>query len=402
MRVLHVVPSLDPVYGGPGRVTTALSRALVGAGAEVDVVTTDVSVPDSGEARSGTEAGVSTYYFRRGGRGSYVFSLPLTKWLWRHARRYDLFHIHTVFAYPTLAASRIARHAGVPYILSPHGMLEPWCLAYKGWKKRPYMKAIERSTLAGAAALHALAPEEQRNIKALSLDTPTFVIPNGVHADEFAGLPPRAAFEAEFPAVSGRKVLLFMGRVDPKKGLDLLVKSLAQLTRRGTGEKICLVIAGPDLIGYRSELEGLIRDEAVGDSVVFTGMLDGELKRAALSAADVFALPSHSEGFSVAVLEAMAAGRPVVISEGCNFPQVSAAGAGKVIKTDVAPLTAALAELLSDENSRRLMGERGASLVRDAYDWSSIARRMKSVYSDVVARRRTSEVWDGVGSPALG
>lgn len=396
MQVLHVTPSVGPVYGGPSKVVPELVQAMIREGVTVHIATTDANGKESLEVPLGVPVdtlGVPTYYFARQGSGSYTFSWPLTRWLWQHLDRYDLVHIHGVFAYPTLAASRVAQWLGRPYLITPHDMLGTWCLKYKAWKKSPYLKLIERTTLTGAAALHALGVDEAQDFSPLGLFTPVFVLPNGIEFNEFSSLPPREAFEAHYPEIKGKKIVLFMGRIDPKKGLDLLVKAFAEVTRTNAGAQLCLVIAGPDTIGYRETIEKLIKEENISAQVVFTGMIIGEMKLAALSAADVFVLSSHSEGCSMATLEALAAGCPVIITEGCKFPQVAEFGAGTVIPLDVGHLTKALSKLLENKERRLIMGERGRELILKRYSWPIIAAGMKEIYEDILRGNRKSTAW---------
>lgn len=397
MRVLHVIPSMGPAYGGPTTMLQELSAALSGQGLAVEIATTDADGRGRLPYESGTTSearGVVTRYFSRQGRGSFVFSWPLTRWLWRHQSNYDLIHLHAIFAYPTFVASRIAQRLRVPYVVTPHGMVEPWCLTYKGWKKQPYLRLIERQTLARAAALHALVGEEKNNLRALGLPNSTFVLPNGINFDEFADAPDAESFFARYPHLRGRKIVLFLGRIDPKKGLDHLAAAFAELSRDPRfAEDLHLVIAGPDLVDYARQVKAMIEAEGVEGRVTFTGMLTGELKLSALAAAAVFALPSRSEGFSMAVLEALAAGCPVVITEACNFAAVAAERAGLVIKGGAEELRAALGELLGDEQLRGEMGDRGRRMVSREYHWPVLAGQLSGVYSDILAGTKRSDNW---------
>jgi glycosyltransferase involved in cell wall biosynthesis len=397
VRVLHVIPSLAPIYGGPSQLLPRLVRKLSQKGLTVDVASTDANGAESLQVPLGqpVEAdGLRAYYFHRHWPSWYSTSWPLARWLWREGRNYHLFHITAVFSFPTLAAARIASRLGVPYIVSPQGMLEPWALRYKAWKKGPYFAAVERSSLQRAAGLQALTPNEARQLRNLGLRAPTFVAPNGVDLEEFHELPSRDVFTALYPEVWDRAIVLFMGRLDPKKGLDLLVSAFARMLRTRHPKDVCLVVAGPDLIGYRPALERLIEREQLHEHVVFTGILSGERKRAALAAADVFVLPSRSEGLSVAVLEAMAARCPVIVSRACNMPDVEERGAGVVVgDEDVTALANALAALVGDAGLRCAMGERGSTVVRERFSWSSVATQMAEVYEDIVTGRQVSSAW---------
>lgn len=397
MRVLHVVPSLDRAQGGPSKVVPELAAALVKQGLSVDIATTTGGDEEGIEAEirvGACERVMPVHGFRRQRSGSYAFSWQLREWLRRNVADYDVVHVNGAFSYPPLAASRIARRMKKPYVISPHGMLDVWALRHKAWKKAPYMKLVERQTLTNAAALHALAANEKSSFDALRLNAPAFILPNGIDVEEFAALPAREVFEARCPEVRGKKIVLFLGRIDYKKGLDFLIKAYAQVVRAAAQNSSCLVLAGPDLVGYRATIEELIRAEGIGGDVVFAGMLSGEVKLAALDAADVFVLPSRSEGFSVAVLESLAAGCPVIITEACNFPQVTKAGVGKVIPAGVEPLQQALAEMLSDDQRRLAMGARAKKFVKEEYDWATIAARMCGVYEDILRGHRSSDAWN--------
>ncbi len=397
MRVLHVLPAVARVYGGPSQLVPELARALSRAGVAVDIATTDADgserLPVPLEVPV-NRAGVATYFFPRQRPSGYTFSWPLTRWLWQHVDQYDLVHITAVFSYPTLAAGRLATLRRRPFIVAPQGMLEPWSMRRKVWKKRPYFHLVERPTLARAAAIQALVEEEARRIRALRLVPPVFVLPNGVDPEEFQHLPSRDVFDAAYPEARGKRLILFLGRLDPKKGLDLLVRAFGRLTAStGLGESLRLVIAGPDLVGYRSKLEALIAKERLGNRVIFAGMLSGANKRAALASAEMFVLPSYSEGFSVAVLEALAAGLPVVITENCNFPEVARHGAGFVVPPAAEAIAEAMSQILLAEQTRRAMRGLARRLVQDHFAWPAIARRLVGIYEDLIRGARTSAAW---------
>lgn len=395
MRVLHVIPSLTVEYGGPTGCALGLAAGLAGLGVDAQLATTGEADAAPGDGREdGPRRRVTTHRFAARGGANFAFSRPLARWLDEHAARYDLLHVHGTFAYPTLAVSRAARRAGRPYVVTPHGMLEPWALGYKAWKKAPYLKFVERRNLERASALHALVAQERHNLRGLGLRARAFVLPNGVDPEEFSRVPPRALLDARHPELAGKRLVLFLGRIDPKKGLRLLVRAFARLAREGGGgDDLHLVVAGPDPVGHRADIEALVRELGLAPRVTFTGMLTGEEKHAALGAAEVFALPSWSEGFSVAVLESLASGCPVVITHGCNFDEVGAAGAGHVIPTDEGSLLEALRRTLASAAERREMGRRGRELVARRYSWSAIAARLLAVYEDILRGGRRSTAW---------
>ncbi len=377
MRVLHVVPLLNLNLGGVSQVIPELADGLTKQGVVVEIAT------------MGSENQSKDYLTnaRHGNLSS------LTKWLWRNVETFDLVHLHAVFSPSISVAGRIARFKKVPYVITPHGMLDSWSLAYKSWKKTPYLKFVERATLDNAAGIHALTAEEKGQIFGLDLRAPVFIIPNGIHVKEFTDLPSAETFTDCYPATKNKKLLLFMGRIDHKKGLDYLISAYAKLRSEGHGADWGVVVAGPDLVGYRAQIENLVRTEKVESAVTFTGMLSGEMKLAALAAAHLFVLPSRSEGFSIAVLEAMAAKCPVIITEACNFPEVGKAEAGIIIKNDADQLSSALAGLFSNSSELRRMGENGCRLVNEKFTWSRSTADLKNVYADILAGRQVAPAW---------
>ena len=293
-----------------------------------------------------------------------------------HLRGATGLHIHGLWEQSTSAGVRAARELRVPYVLSAHGMLEPWALASKGLKKMLYAMLVERGNVGGAACLHALTKAEADQYRAFGAKCPIAVIPNGVDIPEDLDA---SLFVQRFPAVKGKRIVLFLARLHPKKGLNLLLEAWTLLAP--SFPDVHLVIAGPDSEGMQDRLTDLVTRDGLQDSVLFTGMLGGAIKWSALAAAEVFVLPSQSEGLSVSVLEAMGVGLPVIITAACNLPEVEEFQAGWQIEPTLDRLTSALAEVLHNsaiENCE--IGARGAALVRDRYTWSTIAGQMADVY----------------------
>ena len=318
----------------------------------------------------------------------------MARWLWSHVGEYQCVHHLSVFNSSALITAVACRAKGVPYLINPQGMLEPWALEHKSWKKRVYYRWLERPlVLRGAQVIHALNRREAANLTALNIGRPVVTIPNGIDpADACAASEAdAAAFLARFPATKGRSLILFLHRVDPKKGLDLLAAAYARV--RSEFPDTHVIIAGPDNVGFTATARGFFDAAGVGDAVTFTGMLEGEFRRGAFAAATVFVLPSYSEGFSMSVLEAMAAGLPCVLTVGCNFPEAGAARAALVVEPEPAAYADALAQLLADPAAARAMGGRARELVLTRYTWDRVAAQMAEVFAAV------ADVGRGKGLP---
>ncbi len=293
-------------------------------------------------------------------------------------RSAEVVHLHGLWQGHTRRGAKEARRAGVPYLIAAHGMAEPWALRHKAFKKRVYTALVEGKNLRRAACLHALSRPEIEHLRALAPRTPIGLIPNGVDLAPFDHLPDRAEFEAEHPEVVGKFVLLFYSRLHAKKGLDLLVKALGALAK--SHPTLHLALAGNDdgaLTPFRAAVESL----GLADRVTYVGHVSGEKSRRTWAAADAFVLPSYSEGFSMAILEALAARLPVVVTTACHFPELAKAGGGIVVEPTESGVTEGLRDLLERSvDQRRSLAERGRSLVEEHYTWDRQAERLSAVY----------------------
>jgi glycosyltransferase involved in cell wall biosynthesis len=265
-------------------------------------------------------------------------------------------------------------------VVTPHGMLEPWALANSAWKKRLFRLLVEDRNLAQARCLHALCQAEAANLRRLGLRNPIATVPNGVALDGIPARPDRAPLARAHPQLAGRKVLLFLGRLHPKKGLPHLVEAWAALLREGAARDWALLVAGPDQLGHAAEVAARVRALELDEAVVLAGPAYGEAKRDLLAGADAFVLPSFSEGFSMAVLEAMAWRLPAVVSRQCNL-DVEGPGVGLLCEPDAVSVAARLRDLLAMSDAERgAMGARGRAEVELRYTWPTVAAQLAEVY----------------------
>jgi len=411
MKLLHVVPTYVPAWrhGGPVAAVHGLCKALAARGHEVTVFTTDVhgaGTLDVPKAAPVLLDGVTVWYFpvtapRRlyrspamaaalSGREP-VATGPAPGTILHGGAgvaAFEVDHLHSVFLWPTAAAARAAERAGVPYLVAPRGMLVGDLLRRRGWlRKRLWIRLVEQRTLVRAAGLHATSELEAGELGRLGLSLPpVHVVPNGVDAEPWEEDSRREISSPVRAVLARRPLLLFLGRVSWKKGLDRLIAALAAVPGA------TLAIAGNDEEGYRAHLDRLAAAASAATRVVHLGPVHGPDKAALLHGADVLVLPSYSENFGNVVLEAMAAGLPVVVT-----PEVGLAGvvlrhgAGVVSEGDPPQLAATLRGLLADVDGRRAMGRRGAQAAAECFGWGSIAARMEEVYDEVLAGRR----WGG-------
>ena len=370
---LTVVSHLDPRYGGLSSVVPQLSSRLASANKiKIDLAAFctkgELFLPSSYPDLALTEWPAS--------RGQWIQNRSLRDKFRNLVRAADGVHIHGLWEQSTAIAAPTARALRKPYILSAHGMLETWALTNKRLKKQIYAALFERANVRGAACLHALTHAEAQDYRRFGATGPIAIIPNGVTIPNSVD---PMLFMSQFPALNGKRILLFLGRIHFKKGLDLLIEAWSHLSKKYP--EAHLVLAGPDFEGTRANIEKLILEKGLGTSVLFTGMLRHDLKWSALAAAEAFVLPSYSEGLSVSVLEAMGLGLPVIVTEQCNLPEVKELEAGWQIQSEVGQLTSAIREFLSNSASANSeIGSRGRNLVLTRYNWSTVSERMAEIY----------------------
>ena len=393
LNVLHIVPNvpgLPDTVSGPLNVLRGLIPALDAAGVHCEVATvTDAGRPEFRFAIPETDTPVHIFPTAAPARLWTGYAPGLAPFVNRQLRagRFQIVHIHQIWHYPGFAAARAARRHRIPTVISFHGELDEWRLRYKRLKKAVYLRLIQNRIIHSAAALHALTRAEKDRIRQLGYRQPVFVCPSGTDlaAAPVADLAGDDALLRRFPQLAGKPVILFMGRIHPMKGVAILARSFAAIAGRFPEAR--LLVVGPDEDGAQSEMEAILRAGGVRDRVVFTGTLVGSDKQAALRLAQLFVLPSYSEGFSVAMIEAMAAGLPVVISEQCNFPEAAQHSAGIVVPTETAAIAAAVSALLADPERRCRMASNARELLADRYSWPAIAAAMRGHYGDILERR---------------
>jgi len=385
IRILHVIPSLAPRDGGPTRACIELCRELVRNGASVAIYTTNADGDGELDAPLAVPVrveGVEVRYFPVRWPRNYRYSPELARALRASIPAVDIVHIHSLYSFTTQIAARYCRLYGVPYLLRTHGTLDPYLRRRHRLRKWCYERLFDARNLNRAAAIHFTTDEELRLCSGPRLTAPAAVVPLGVELADYAG-DSTDAFYARWPRLRGRRIVLFLGRINFKKGLDLVADAFIRTAaERGDAH---LVIAGPDNDGYRAAIARRLAAGGAIDRTTFTGMLEGAEKLAALRAASVFVLASYTENFGLAVVEAMAARVPLVISDRVNIcREVAAAGAGIVVPCDASRVAGAIEQVLEDPVRAREMGARGRRLVAAKYTWDSVARQMLAVYAEIL------------------
>lgn len=360
MKHLHFTQSIEALQGGGlGKAAIDLHKSFLEIGADSRFVSTY-------EGKTGLQIPQSDIGLRTGPKKLF-FSPAIKEQASTWGKEMDVFHGHGFYVYPNWALGAEARKNHKTLVYHPHGFLEPWILARSRIPKHIAHFLFESKNFAYAQLWRALTLKEADQIRGCGVKAPIVVAANGVHLSEYDREIPTGLIPDK-----GKKQILFMARIHPKKGLKLLLEIWPTVGKRFPDWEI--IVAGPDEGGHQAELEKLAASQNITDSVRFIGTISGDGKLAWLKSCNLFILPSFSEGFSVAVLEAMTCRKPILITSGCNFPEVVEENAGWICEANHESLASALdTALAAGDNELLCMGLNGRKLVEKKYTWTKIA-----------------------------
>lgn len=396
LRLLFVTAFYKPayVYGGPVRSISALCEGLASLGCQVTVYTTNAN----GRVNFSQEIpctqvlnGVHVQYFERDLPGSYFVSNQLGKACYHTIEQFDLVYVGSTWAYPFLPACRAARSKLVPYVVTPRTsfMKKTWNGTFA--KKRIYHQLFERSLITSASALHYTSTLEKRESAWLNMKTDTFIVSNPVELSEFERLPIRGSFRQRYGISEDEFILLFLGRIEHRKGLDLSLAAFAQAAKTLT--QIKFVIAGPEEDGYLKDLRRMTAELNISDQVVFTGFLNSSQRLSALVDADLFILTSYSENFGMAVVESMAAGLPVLISDQVGIADlIQETDAGCVVPLDVSAIAAQIIKLRGRLSENRIGMQQNARKAAQTFSPGRIAQTMMEQFEEILHKKQVLRV----------
>lgn len=393
MKILHVIANLAPRYGGPSQAILGMTQSLAAIGNEVTIYTTNqdgdgiLEVPLDQHI---CKDGVSIKYFQIQNPRFFGTSLPMAKKLKFELKRknFDIVHIHSLYMFHGAVAAHYCRKYNIPYIIRPHGTLDPFL--YNRHRKRKAMieKLFENKNIKNAAALHYTTEEEKLLARPFISHDRGFIVPNGINLNDYRKSVDLGGFRSKYPETKNKKIILFFSRLNFKKGLDLLIDAYAKITL--TRDDVHLVIAGPDNEGYGQQVKQWITSHNLNNRVTFTGMLRGEAKLEVLYDSDIFVLPSYSENFGISVIEAMICGLPVIVSNKVNiYRELMDNNAGEVVNCDSIEITQSILKLINDEEYSKKLSENGKKLVEEQFQWSKVGQSLNSNYREILKQTNT-------------
>ncbi|MEC4852444.1 MAG: hormogonium polysaccharide biosynthesis glycosyltransferase HpsP, partial [Jaaginema sp. PMC 1079.18] len=368
------------------------SGALAKQGIDVTILTTN-SNGDVGQLpldvpleKPIQQDGYTVVYFPCSPFRRYKFSLDLLRWLGKNAANYDIAHIHALFSPVSTAAARVARSHSLPYILRPLGTLDPADLRKKRFLKQIYATLWEKENIAKAAAIHFTSPQEAQISHRFGAKTQDMIVPLGVSLPQ--PFPAIGAARKHWQIPPQKPLIVFLSRIEPKKGLNLLLPALEALLKQGIDFHFALAGANPQDPDYEKQIRDRIHQSPLQQRTTITGFIGGTDKVALLQDADLFVLPSYYENFGIAVAEAMAAGTAVVISDQVHiWPNIKAADAGWVTTCDLEALTITLKSALEDRQQWQNKGKNAQTYAQNYYSWDAIARQICQEYQKILTRK---------------
>lgn len=387
MKILHVIPSVASVRGGPSQAVLEMVKALRDKGIDAEIATTNDNGADLLDVplRQRIEyQQVPVWFFPRFSPNihavrEFAFSPELTTWLWQRMNQYDLIHIHAIFSYPSTMAMTIARAKKIPYIVRSLGQLCEWSLQQSACKKQVYLKLIERANVNDCQFLHFTSLQEQQEAAQLNLSCPSFILPHGL------AIPPiienaKQRLRQQLNIPLDVPIILFLSRLHPKKGLDYLIPALGKSNR-----PFYFILAGSGSAEYQAEVESLLISHGIRDRTHLVGFVKGETKDLFIQGADLFALTSYSENFGVAVLEALAVGLPALLTTGVALSSlVQEHQLGYVTKQDVSAISDALEDFFNEPDAAKKMGNRARQLILEKYTWEQISTELIGIYQHII------------------
>lgn len=381
MRVLHVITGLWKDTGGPSEVVPAICTAMVDA--RVDVTLATLAGDSAQSVDDAAAHGVRVLKFAPTFRHTIWYSRELHRRIQHLASQHDVVHIHGIWQFPDWAAAAAARTVGVPYVITPHGSLQPARLRKSSLKKRVSAVLADRAMLNQASCLHATARDEAEAFRLYGYRGPIAMIPNGItpagRVEPALAAMHDAAFRRDFPETQGRRLLLFLSRIEPIKGVTTLARAWAECARQFPDWH--LVVVGPDERSHLKEVLAVLRDGGVLDRTTITGPLYGDRKTAAYMASELFVLPTISENFGLVIGEALSHRLPVITTTGAPWPGIVEHGCGWWIDPSQHALVDTLREALPLTRAElAARGDRGAVWIARDFTWEAESRLLLQTY----------------------
>lgn len=369
MKILHVIPYIHPRYGGPSKAIIEMCKSQKDMGIDVEIATTHFHNEEP-VLISSLKINFFPSYL-----GELKYSPELKKWLEKNIKKYDLVHIHTIFAYSTVIGTKLSRKYKIPHIIRTTGQLYEWCLNNKSkFRKKLWWHLFDKGSIKSADSIHYTTIEESRKIAYKIKPKSKYVLP--------IGLIKQKNKIVDIPLIKNKKYFIFLSRLNPIKGLDLLLPSIKEVLLKNNYH---LIIAGSGEEEYIQKLKKKISHLNLNNHVIFVGHVSGDTKYTLLKKARAFILPSHSENFGIAIIEAMAVGTPVLTSNKVGiYDDIINAKAGMVFSLKKDQIKFCCDKIINNDRFANSISENAKKLVEEKYNWSKITTKQIQIYQKII------------------
>ncbi|CAN5601649.1 glycosyltransferase [soil metagenome] len=386
MKVLHVIPSLSKLKGGPTPITLNMVEALRKQGVDATILSTDDD--DNGRLdveinKWTTYEGLPVYFLSRFlfPIKDFIYCPGMKQWLANHLKEYDLIHTHYLFSYAPNVAARMAKKAGIPYIMTPYGMLAPWAISHQHHKKL-FFNFHQKKLLKNAQGIHCSTITEIKNVQDYGVHENLFINPYIVKSN---ALIPDAKIELRklYSITDSEVIILYLARLHQMKQPELLIQAIHRLKKEGLSVHLLMAGNGTDSYeNYLKEKATSLKDQG---AFTFAGFVSGRQKEILYQGSDIYVLPSHSENFGMTVCEASVSQTPVIITPGVQIAdEMEKSGSGLIAENTVESIIQKIRMLINDSHLRKTMGENGRKWVLDAYNPEKVAGDLKQEYQRII------------------
>ena len=379
VSTFHLVHNLDDSYGGPAKSIPYLMGYLKELGHSQEIISLRFNDNESNEVVQKLDLNSTTFpvWFADSTAYSPFLKHYLTKRILESENQ--IIHYHNIWNYIPLVANEVANKLSIPIVVSPRGNLYPWNLKKGYLKKKLYMDIFQRGYFDSANCIHVTSKDELLAVKDLNFRAPVALIPNGVDLGEFENLESKKEHRANLGLDHDRKYILYMGRIEEKKGLHILFEAFIDFVKKNTEWQI--IVAGPIYDrGYYHKCKSFIESSGFGDSIRWIGMVSGSQRLDAYGSADLFVLPTQSENFGIVIAEALAAGLPVITTDGTPWMEIQNEFAGYIISLSSQALLLAIEDFNRLKDSERDVMASSAKNIAQRYSWDKPAEEMQLLY----------------------
>jgi len=391
MRITFITTHFPPSIGFGGVCTSSygLSRALAKIGIVIDVITSDSTkgyrVPFS-DFSTLEKRNFHIHPFKYLVSEKSCFSFDVLKVLNNFVPKSDLIYVNGIFTHPVSMGALVSRFYKKPYVVSLRNGLDPWLFKIKTAKKKAAFNMYVKSILNKANCIHVTTEKEIQHCRVFKINKPFTIIGNGIDSELYQNIPSSIVAEDTWPILKGKTVVLFLSRLSPQKGLDMLIPAWDKIIR--TNPEAFLIIAGPDYSGFSKKIKKLVDRSSFPETVLLTGDVEGDTKLSLFARSDVFVLPSYSENFGNVIAEALACGTPVVTTHATPWKQIDKVNCGHWIPVNKDALVKALTDLINKTSyERKKMGQIGRNLILQEFTWDNAARKMLKVYQSILENK---------------